>query len=163
MEDLISAPIDAIVKAQFLAAKSTFDFISEVGFEQQENKLKMIEFNYTHPLPDPQNPGQVIDTPTVLKIPLLTMLQIPNLSISESTIDFNLKVLGFSQDVKKKPVRFPLKIHTTYAPKNMTTANSAEQQHTISISIKLQKTDLAEGGQKMLSLIQESMTARPSK
>ena len=91
IENLISAPIRAIIEAQTAAIQSSLEFIADVGLESDpksnKSKIRTVEFTYSHPIPDPNNPGMVIDTPSTVSIPLLSLVQIPNISIAESTLD----------------------------------------------------------------------------
>src|SRR6267378_1055344 len=96
LEQLISAPLRALVLGQQEATQTTADFLSQLGFESAGGKVsaRTVEFEYLHPVPDPANPGSTIDTPTRMRVPLLTMLPLPNLRISEANVGFGANVVG---------------------------------------------------------------------
>src|SRR5262245_16500257 len=97
LEELISAPLRALVLGQQVATQATADYISQLGFETTAGKIpsvRTLEFDYIHPVPDPANPGSTIDTPTRVRVPLITMLPVPNLRISEANVVFGANVVG---------------------------------------------------------------------
>ena len=175
IEQLISAPIRAIIEAQSIATQSVLDFISEVAFEPISDsselkngtpKLKTVEFVYSHPIPDPDNPGMVIDTPSKVSIPLLAMLQIPNISISESTLDFNINIVGLPENKEKTKssnikTRLPFIIQSRYASRIQATNDVPQESHTLSLSIKLKKEESPEAQRKIMSLLDEAIISHP--
>src|SRR5690348_8170587 len=95
LEQLIAAPLRAIVMGQEAAAQATAEFVSEVGFEAKAGgspTVRMVEFDYVHPMPDPENPGAVIPTPTRVRVPLLTMVPVPNMRLAEATVNFSADI-----------------------------------------------------------------------
>ena len=167
IENLISAPIRAIIEAQSIATQSALDFIEEVGLESDsklnKSKIRTVEFTYSHPLPDPNNPGMVIDTPSKVSIPLLSLIQIPNISISESTLDFNINIVGLPENKLKKnsKTRLPFIVQSRFAPRIQATPESPQEPHTLSLSIKLKKEDSSESERKIMNLLQEAITSHP--
>lgn len=96
LEQLIGAPLRSLVLGQGIAAQATAEFVSELGFARgrgREPTARMIEFTYVHPVPDPSNPGEVIDTPTRVSIPLLTVFSVPNVRIDEATVTFGADIV----------------------------------------------------------------------
>ena len=106
---LIGGPLVAGIEAQAQAAKSTVDFILEVGFnpsnedpfltsaeEEEANPqigdVRMITFEYKTKDGDKEYNASVV-------VPLLSVIPIPFFSIDEMTIDFMAK----SQKSKENP------------------------------------------------------------
>src|SRR5882724_7713571 len=170
LEQLIGAPLRALVMGQEAAARATVDFVSEVGFETGADKnpaIRLLEFDYSHPMPDPSNPGGIIDTPVRLRVPLLTMLPVPNLCISEATVTFGANI------VETKPVRrlrppivldhnvddpdtAPAQLVGVYAP---AVSPPGQPAPTFSVSIKVTKEDQAEGLSRILHVLSEAITS----
>jgi Protein of unknown function (DUF2589) len=97
LEQLIGAPLRSLVLGQGIAAQATAEFVAEVGFTPSEGTrpptVRTFDFTYLHPVPDPENPGSVIDTPTQVSVPLLSFVGIPNLRIADATVNFAADVV----------------------------------------------------------------------
>lgn len=96
MEQIIGGPMQALIKAQALAASTTADFITGVGLAQDPPdtgplKVRTVEFQFEKNVPKPDDSG--FDTQTVkLTVPLLTIVPVPYLRIEQATIDFEANV-----------------------------------------------------------------------
>jgi len=179
LEYLIAGPLEALVKAQTLSARTTAEFVGEVGFETDEkgvSRVRMVDFEYTHPRVDPDNPGNVIDTPVRVRVPLLSLLQVPSIAVEEANLELNLRVMG------QQPVQRPqletrsattarqgttaLPIEMAPSPVRMigslTTPKLAEQTASMKVAIKLKQAPVPEGLSQILHLLGEATTARPA-
>lgn len=88
LDELIGAPLTACAKSQQLLAQTTIDFIREVGMDVSGNgqaTLRTISFSYS-----------VVDngaeTNKTITVPLLTIVNIPSLSIQTCDINFEMNV-----------------------------------------------------------------------
>ena len=86
---LIGAPLSACVNAQGEAARSTWEFINNVGLDSvagkgDEKKAVTIEFSY--------RVGNGEGTEMVLRVPLLTIVPIPYIAIDTVDINFKCKI-----------------------------------------------------------------------
>lgn len=173
LEQLIGAPLRALVLGQGIASQATADFIAEIGFvptaSGKESAARMFEFTYVHPVPDPANPGGVIDTPTHVSVPLLTVLPIPNLRIAEATISFQADIVDMKpahprqtevsvERVKSSVFPVAVQIIAAYA---QPTAPEAGGGGALSISIKVARDPVAQGLATVVRLLQEGITSRP--
>lgn len=183
VKDLISGPLEAIVEAHALLSQSTLQFISDFGLEPassektaatsaqspQAAKLRMVEFTYVHPVPDPSNPGNVIDTPVQVKVPLLAMVSLPNLKISEATLDFNIKVVGFSKVTEEERIsrlqkaKPPFQVYGVYGPRAQVPEKAEQEPSTLAISIKITKEQVPDAANRILGLVQDAIISRPIK
>ena len=89
---IIAAPMTAAIEAQALAAKSTVDFIQNVGFTHGTTaspidppKLLNVDFNYTIEDNSVEPKGS---TDYKITAPLLSIIPIPYLRITDMSIDF---------------------------------------------------------------------------
>jgi len=183
LEYLIAGPLEALVKAQTLSARTTAEFVGEVGFETDEkgvSRVRMVDFEYVHPRADPDNPGHVIDTPVKVRVPLLSLLQVPSIAVEEASLELNLRVVG-QQPVQRpqldrvtgaakfasgaRPGATSLPIEMAPSPVRMigslTTPKLAEQTASMKVSIKLKQAPVPEGLSQILHLLGDATTARP--
>lgn len=183
LEQLIGGPLRALLLGQGIAAKATSQFIAEVGFEQhadqaertaKEPKVRTFDFTYNHPVPDPDNPGGYINTPVQISIPLLTLTPIPNIHISEATVNFQANVIDMKPS-EAKPADFALKRESASAPdadyhilavySTPRAGTDAEKSAdgTLSISLKVVREPHAEGLTRVLNILQDAITSRTVK
>lgn len=78
---VIGAPLTAAVKAQVMAAQSTADFIQQVGFNARTGEVNNVEFIY-------QRDGEMVK----LIVPLLSIVPIPALEITQVQINFKASI-----------------------------------------------------------------------
>lgn len=97
LQDILGAPISALVQAEAQAARTALDFIEQVGFERPADappdvsaldvgSLRMVEFGYTKPDAD-GNPAEFI-----ARIPLLALFPIPGMRVKLATLAFTAKI-----------------------------------------------------------------------
>lgn len=96
-EDIIGGPLTACINAQADAAAATVQFIQSVGFktkgegENMELETVNVSFSYT------RKNSTGIDESISVKVPLLTIVPIPYLAITNVQIDFKAKVSGIEK------------------------------------------------------------------
>ena len=101
-ENLIGGPLNACVTAQANASMSTVNFIKEVGFDDDGN-LRMVDFSYKKEVPDPADPSATISEDVSLKVPFVSVLNIPSLRIETCEVDFNVKLNSvYTKDVSSE-------------------------------------------------------------
>jgi hypothetical protein len=173
LEQLIGAPLRSIVLGQGIASQATADFISEVGLERTSERdpvARTFEFTFLHATPDPENPGGVIDTPTRVTVPVLTVIPIPNIDITEATIELQADIVsakplparqaGLRLDRTKASILpQPTQLTAVYARPKTANGNGGG---TLSISLKIARAPLGQGLETVVSLLTEGITARPA-
>lgn len=90
IEDLIAAPLKAVADSQRQLALSTYDYIMQIGFNQDDKgKIadpRMVNFKLQRPL---QEGGLAnID----VQAPFLSIVPIPSIMVNEVNIDFQMEV-----------------------------------------------------------------------
>jgi hypothetical protein len=55
-------------------------------------RLREVSFGMTRSIADPSSPGQVVDTLALVRAPLVSLVQMPAISISEATVELTLDV-----------------------------------------------------------------------
>ncbi len=91
MEDLIGAPLVAAANAQGKLANLTKDFIKEVGTDQN-GKVKTVDFTYGKTFKKAPNSDDVEEVDKTLSVPLLSIVNVPSLSVKKVDIDFEMEV-----------------------------------------------------------------------
>jgi hypothetical protein len=97
LQDILGAPISALVQAEAQASRTALDFIEQVGFVRPADAppgadaldvgtLRMVEFGYSK-LDAEGNPAQF-----VARIPLLALFPIPGLRVKLATLSFTAKI-----------------------------------------------------------------------
>lgn len=89
MKNLIGGPLSAAADSSIMLARSTAQFINEVGFDK-DNKTRNVLFKYTHKTPDPD--GNISENEMAIDVPLLAIVPIPNLQIDEVNVLFDMEV-----------------------------------------------------------------------
>jgi hypothetical protein len=97
LQDIIGAPVSAIVQAEAQAARTALEFIEKVGFVKNPDAppessafdvgaLRMVEFGYTKP----DENGQPAEFSA--RIPLLALFPIPGIRVKLAKIAFTAKI-----------------------------------------------------------------------
>lgn len=90
ISELIAAPLEAAVEAQTKLARSTVDYITEVGLEKDRNgndRARDLTFVVQRPGKDGGKTEEL-----AVRAPLLALVPVPNLAIEEMDIDFQMEV-----------------------------------------------------------------------
>jgi len=171
MEWLMGGPMQALVQAHALVSQSALQFIKEVGFESAEGnesaplEVRTLTFSYRHPVPDPSNPGQIVETLTHVKVPLLALVSPPAFKVERATIELNVKVLGVTSRRQAEPstpsLHLPFTIQGVYASKSVEGGQPRSQDATLSIKLVLMKENVPEGVSLILRQMQDAISAQP--
>lgn len=102
INQLMGAPIIALVEAESQSASATAKFISDIGFHNSDNKnnnfgdLKMITFYY-----EKLNHSGKMQR-FKMEVPLLSLVQIPVLKIKDAKINYGIKIIATDKPQKLK-------------------------------------------------------------
>ena len=171
---LIGGPLEACIKAQALAAKTSYEFINQVGLTIDpitgEKKAINVTFQYN-------SNGQL----TTLVVPLLVMLPIPYLAINTVDIDFLANISASASNVQEttsdtelgvdvtaeaslKVGPFSLKVtaKANYSSKQHSKASSDSKysvEYTMGVKVSGGQTDMPAGLATILNILQGSITS----
>lgn len=178
-ESLIAGPINAIIAAQRYSAHATYQYIISLMNSLDDNTLtpKMLEIITSKiiQLSGNDNSKENGNTDTdfeekkqLLKVPLLSLLPVPYISIDEAEIIFNVDIIynetqKDTADYKesnngKKNIPFftePVKMHAVFVSSNESTKNIKSH---LSVKIKLKQQDQPLGLEKYLQILGNSIT-----
>jgi len=174
MEQIIGGPLQAIVKAQSLAASTTADFIQKVGLVQSDPKdpnsplvARTVDFSFKRLRP-PDSPSGSSTTETVdLTVPLLTIVPVPFIRIQEATIDFECKVSSSTLDTSDVKVgvdasasggffgvKFEVKASFSY---QNTHKDQVDKSATLKVQVKAVQDDMPGGLRRMLDILETAV------
>lgn len=100
--ELLASPVRAIQEAQMAAEIEFLQFVQQFGFEPFEKqvgrrkvrgqRLRTIEFEMRKSMPDPVSPGSSVERSATVTAPLLSVVNLPTVSIDEATIELSLDI-----------------------------------------------------------------------
>ena len=177
-ENLIGGPLNAAVAAQNNASLSTVNFIKTVGFDE-DDKIRMTDFTYKKDVPklidDPSNPGTLIPDPSGateektidLKVPFISLLNVPSLRIETVEIDFNVKLnsvhtknigskfkIKAELDSKIGGAMWGVKLKVTSSYKRTTSIGvKIEKEYSMNVKVKATNDEMPAGLEKVLGLL----------
>ena len=86
IEELVAAPLVAVCDSQKKLAQSAYEFMTEIGFND-EGKTRMVEFNLQRPIQGAPQPQDI-----KVQVPFLGLVPLPNLLINDVQVDFQTEV-----------------------------------------------------------------------
>jgi len=91
LESLIGAPLMSACNAQVQLSNATCDFVKQMGFDNSGN-VQMITMGLT------EIDASGVKHEVAMNVPLITMLNVPSLSIQTVSIDFTIEVDAISEN-----------------------------------------------------------------
>lgn len=161
---LIAAPLTAAIQGQAKAAMNSAEFIRSVGFDESNNAV-VVEFNYE------KTTEEGAATNVSLKVPFLTLINVPFIRIQEMTIDFEFTVhksvtkdttttknasLNYSGGVDVLFYKTDLELEASYS-KERSVSSSLDKTATFKMSVRAGSDDIPAGLAEMLDLLKETV------
>jgi hypothetical protein len=179
---LIGAPLKAAIESQALAAKTTIDFIKEVGFKPPATNnditagtsndadmgdVRNVTFKYI------KKDDADTDVEFSLTVPILTITPIPYIRIEEMTIDFSAKLTDSVVDTRTSdtsvsadmsssysafwsPVKVSFRVSATYKASTSTTA-AQKREYKIDIHVRAVQDEMPAGLSKILDILEDAI------
>lgn len=143
-DNLIGSPLSACVNAQREAAKTTLDYIKEMGFETEKNEkgedeysVAMVSFEFVQD----GNKRQML-------VPLIAIVPIPYLQIDNVNIRFTAEVTAHTEDT------FNAKISTQRYNAEDNHNSNLEYKALVDVDVKASSSSMPAGLAKMLQLFE---------
>lgn len=170
MAALIGGPLSAACNAQTMLAKSTLNFIEEVGLETPDEKgnrkVRTANFSFTRSA-EGSGEGKFSTETVDMNIPLLAIVNVPALSIDKVNITFDMEVKSSTSSESSKdksggveanaglkvgPFHMDVKIKGSVSchESNTRTSDNSAKYH-VEVSASQQKTP--EGLSRMLDIL----------
>jgi hypothetical protein len=169
VEELISAPLIAAANSQGKLAMITADFIQKVGVKESGD-IRTVEFKYE----DTNENGET--SQKKLDVPLLSIINIPSLSVKSVDVGFTMEIKTQSMD--KSSVESNTKVEATYggswwcpAKVKMSGSVATKSENTRStdksakydIKVSARDDGMPEGLSRVLDIISGSISANAAK
>lgn len=173
MEDLIGGPLSAAVKASFSLAKSTADFVTQVGFEAdvdangnaKPGKIRNVDFAFEKTGDDGKQ--EIVR----MAVPMLTIVPIPSLQVDIVDITFDMEVKSTTSDTSKLnasasveasasggwgPFKAEVKIagSVSTSKENTRTSDTSAKYH---VQVKAGSRDIPEGLARVLDIMHQAI------
>jgi Protein of unknown function (DUF2589) len=174
MEQIIGGPLQAVIRAQSLAASASAQFIREVGLEEITEKDKpkylvarTIDFSFNRLKPLQNDGTQPTQEKVNLIVPLLTIVPIPFIRIQEAIIEFECKVSSSTLDTSAQKWGVEAKasggfwgvsfsVNASYSQQS-THEDKVDKTATLKVTIKAVQDDMPGGLKKMLDILQTAI------
>ena len=94
--ELVAAPHVAVCDSQKKLAQSAFEFMQEIGFNE-EGKTRTVEFNLQRPIEGSPTPQDI-----TVQAPFIALVALPNLLIDDVQVDFQMEVTATETSAENK-------------------------------------------------------------
>lgn len=170
---LIGGPLDAAIKAQAMAAKTSWEFIQQVGLNTDPATGKKEAVNVTFLFNKNGQTSKII-------VPLLTIVPIPYIAIDEVQINFKANISASSSSVSetsestttdvggsaKASINYGIfsasaEFKANYSSKKDSKAAQDSKysvEYTMDVAVHAKQSDMPGGLQTMLNILQSSIT-----
>jgi Protein of unknown function (DUF2589) len=162
----------SLVLAQGISANTTIELLQQLGLTapgraNADPTAATLQFVVDHPVPDPANPGETVMVPVRVSAPLLALVPLPTVSISDATIDIHVSLVGFSPPQpatgagilrgKTTPSTSIPDLIAVYAP---APAAIGPQPAGLAISLRVTGVPPTEGLSQLMTLMQGAITTQ---
>lgn len=178
MESLIGAPLTAACDANIRLAQATSDFIQTIGFGVGEdgkpnNEIRVAEFGYTRQIAD--ETGALKPQKMKVEVPLLAVVQTPNLKVNNVDITFDMEVKTHSEDKSQSskegsleasakmgwgPFSAQVKVSGSVSTHKEST-RSTDKSAKYHVEVKAEDTGMPEGLARVLDLMNQAVQPVP--
>jgi len=171
-DTLIGGPLDAAINAQAMAAKTSWEFIQEVGLNiDEKGKKEAVNVTFFY-----NKNGQM----TKLIVPILTIVPIPYIAIDDMNIKFTANISAASSSVEETssssetqmggeaearlkigPFGVKAKFKANYSSKKDSKASQESKysvEYTMDVAVHAGQSDMPAGLATVLNILQSSIT-----
>ena len=157
MSSLIGGPLKAACDAQMELAKSTAEFISQMGFDEN-NKCRTVEVAFKRP--GLKENGNVEAEQMKLEVPLLSIVPIPNLQIDEVNVLFEMEIHEEVKGEEKSIASvtgidspFGLKVNISGNVSSITNNMDSDNSAKYHVQVRATQGEMPEGLSRVLDIL----------
>ena len=170
MASLIGSPLKAACTAQVMLARSTVDFIRDVGFEGDNRRTADFSYSRNVVTGKVELGNDIIAEEKVgLEVPVLAIVNIPSLMVDEVDITFDMEVRSSetAKATESTKGKFSAKAKLGWGPfsgrvtthkENTRSSDNSAKYH---VSVYASQGGTPEGLSRVLDIIQESVAPAP--
>ncbi|CAK4076522.1 DUF2589 domain-containing protein [Vibrio sp. 16] len=175
MESLIGTPLKAACDSQVMLARSTVDFIREVGFDG--DKTRVADFSYTQNMVTGKDAvgNDIIEQNNVsMEVPVLAIVNVPSLMVDEVDITFDMEVKSSesSSEREEKSGKFSAKTKIGWGPVSVSASVSgsvashkentrkSDNSAKYHVAVHASQAGTPEGLSRVLDIIAESVAPK---
>jgi hypothetical protein len=173
---IIGGALNAVVEAQAQSAKTSVDFIRNVGFTQTDNGTPgdpvYVSFKYPKEIAPAADGKPAVYQDMELKVPILTIMPIPFIRVANAEIDLNVKINSISstessEEDKKSasvdasvgfkwgPVKGNVKINASVSHQKKTSStDKVEKEYSLHINVKAVQDEIPAGMSRVLDILE---------
>ncbi len=159
LESIFATPIQAIIDADYMAARRASEYIKEFGFNQRNSaegsnalgSLKETSFSY-NTLGTDGKPEQ-----RLVKIPSLSLIPLPLLHVEHADFDFSVRIVSSEQNEDGK-------LSAALVPQRNSQNANASTPHldaNINVKMKVVQSDIPAGISNLLALMGSNTSNTP--
>jgi hypothetical protein len=163
ISDLIVTPLVSVAEGQAALNEVALNYLDKVGFdgEGDDKKVKTIPVGFDQVIAN--DSGSYDKRPVSLDIPLMTLVNLPNVGVSEAEIDFTMEVK--TQDTKKSSTDASVTASASYGgflgkasisgsvSTHRESTRSTDKTAKYNINVKAKQLDPTEGMSRVLDLL----------
>jgi hypothetical protein len=177
LSDLLGSLLGSVVEAQAQSARATVEFVESVGFEETEDgpQLRTVTLRYT------KKDENGDDAEFEVEVPLLALVNVPSLAVSEARLAFSYDVVSQSATsgtgtaaldaAPAESATSPALISSTAAvltgfirtkptPQPDTSSN-VRRTTSIDLEVKLEQQEIPIGIERLFDLAELGISERP--
>lgn len=173
---IFEGPIEAVIKANVMAATAFYDFLAKYGFTgagdnpgqgKMLGDLRMVSFSFEQPSSDSGPP-----VTRIFRVPFLSLVQLPLLEVKDATFEFGVRVLAAIPDHNARRINLlraseddeisPVKWRAALAPGGTGRADetrpdlSPHLAANLNAKVSVGQADIPAGIRNMLALMGEN-------
>jgi hypothetical protein len=172
-----------VVDAQAQSAKTSVDFIRNVGFTQTENGVLgdpvYVSFKYPKEIASATETTPAKYQDMELKVPLLTIVPIPFIRVQTAEIDLNVKINSINSSENSEEdnksasvdasvgykgfgVTANVKINASVShQKKSSSSEKVEKEYSLHINVKAVQDEIPPGMSRMLDILEAGIQNKP--
>ncbi|MDR2304142.1 MAG: DUF2589 domain-containing protein [Treponema sp.] len=181
---IIGGALNAVITAQAQSARTSVDFIRDVGFNRpaegnNPGEPVYVSFKYPREVTPAGGEGTAIYQDMEIKIPILTILPIPFIRVANAEIDLNVKINSINttesseEDSKSASVDVSagwkgfgasvnVKLNASISHQKKTSSSEkVEREYSLHINVKAVQDELPAGMERLLDILEDCIQTRP--
>jgi hypothetical protein len=180
---IIGGALNAVVEAQAQSAKTSVDFIRNVGFTQTNDGTPgdpvYVNFKYPKEISPAAEGKQAVYQDMELKVPILTIMPIPFIRVANAEIDLNVKINSISSTENSEEnnskasvdasvgykgwgVTANVKINASVShQKKSSSLEKVEKEYSLHINVKAVQDEIPAGMDRLLDILEAGIQNKP--